>query len=478
LSIVRQLIKNTNYSFISNFIRIVFGFIAFALIARVVGVEDFGKLTFSVTFTLLFLPFMNFGFDRLTILDVARDQSLIKKYFGNIVVTKVFISLIALALMWLIINLMGYPNNTKLLVYELSIATILTSFTGFLNSIYRGIEKLEYESIVTFISNTVLIILTLFVLYLTHRIVVIGFVFLFSRLVAFVYSVGIYKYKIGKLNFSFDYNYSKELSKKVLPFALFSVLTEILFAIDTVLLSYMRGDQFVGYYQASMKIIVALTVIPEILYSSFFPTLSKLYEIKNASEMIGEKLMTILLYIGVPLTAIIFILADKIILFVYGDSFSESIVIFKILSVALLLRFVIKGYETILFAIGKQTVIFYIVLFATVFNIILNILSIQRFGLLGAAYSSVATQIVIFAAYFFVMKRVQGKVMLEKSVFFILLAGFLSILLIYEMKSFHLFFLITIYALSYLIFTLFFMKNERLWIYQRIKSHITSRKMF
>lgn len=477
MSIVRQLVKNTNYSFISNFIRIVFGFIAFALIARVVGVEDFGKLTFSVTFTLLFLPFMNFGFDRLTILDIARDRSLIKTYFGNIVVTKAFISLLALALMWLIINLMGYPNDTKLLVYELSIATILTSFTGFLSSIYRGIEKLEYESIVTFVSNTVLIILTLIVLYLTHRIVVIGLVFLFSRFVAFIHSVGIYKHKIGNLNFSFDYNYSKELSRKVLPFALFSVLTEVLFAMDTVLLSYMRGDQFVGYYQAAMKIIVALTVIPQILDTSFFPTLSKLHELKNASEVIGEKLMTILLYVGIPLTAIILVLADKIILFVYGGSFSESIVIFKILSVALLLRFTVKGYETILFTLGKQTVIFYIVLFATVLNIVLNIISIQRFGLLGAAYSSVATQIVIFAAYSFVMKRLQGKLMLEKSVFFILLASFLSIMLVYEMKSLHLFFLITVYALSYSILTLFFLKNERLWIYQRIKSHITSRRM-
>jgi len=54
-----------------------------------------------------------------------------------------------------------------------------------------------------------------------------------------------------------------------------SALVAVFFDADTLLLSHLRGDQEVAYYQAGMKIIVSLTVIPHILDSSFLPVLSR-----------------------------------------------------------------------------------------------------------------------------------------------------------------------------------------------------------
>jgi O-antigen/teichoic acid export membrane protein len=450
--------------------------LVFALTARVVGVEDFGKLTFSVTFATLFLYLANFGLDRVVILEIARDNTTIEKYFSNIMIIKLFLSLATFLLIWILINTMGYPSNTRFLVYIFALAVILTSYTFIINSFFRGIEKLEYETAVTSISNIVLLITTLIVLAFYPSVMGVGLAYLFSRTVGFVHSMATFRRKVGKIYLEFDYQFSKEILRKVLPFALFSIIIAILYDIDTVLLSYLSGDQAVGYYQPPMKIITALTVIPFILDSSFFPVLSKSYEQSLFFTNIGKKLITLLFYIGIPLSVCIIVLSDKIIPFIYGPDFSKSIIIFQILAIVLLLRFLSKGYEMILLTIGKQKTIFYIALSFTFINIIFNLFSIPRFGILGAAISAVITSMLMFTSYIFFVWRKQRMIMIEKKVAYIILSALLPAIIIYNIESVSLLLQLALFVSLYLFLTLLFLEEERLWIFQAINSRINPAK--
>ncbi len=472
----RQLISNTSCAFLSHFIRIITNLIIFVLIARAVGVEDFGKFTFSFSFTIMFMYVANFGLDRLTTLETSRDRTFIDKYSGSIMAARLFFSFLALLLTWLIINAMHYPKDTRLIVYILSFSVIMQSLIMFANSIFRGIEKLKYETIVAFINNILLFMLAVAFLAFGYGLIAIAFVFLFSRFVAFFFAITIYKYRVGKIRFHFDYQLCKKISRRALPFAFWSILTVVLYNIDTVLLSYLKGDYLVGIYQPAVKIIGALVVVPLILDSSFLPVLSRLHDQKSHFEALGKQLNTILFFIGVPLMAGIFVLADKIILFVYGEKFMESAVVLQVFSLILLLRFAIKGHETMLTAIGKQKVIFYIISSATICNIVFNILLIPRFGMMGAAYTAILVNIFVVISYFYISRREQKKFLLDRSVALILLIGFLSGLLIYSLRPLNIFVLITIYAACYIFFTLLFLKKERTWILQTINCNVKVNK--
>lgn len=450
----KRLISNTWFSFLSNFIRLGTNLLVFIFLARVLRIEDFGAFTFAFTFAMLFSYLANFGLDRVVIIEISRNRTMINHYFSNIMVIKTFISLVTFFFAWLIINLMGYPQQTRFLVYILTISFIIFSYVSFLYSVFKGIEKLEYETIVTLLINLILIVSVISSVSLGHGIIGIGFSFIISRLVGFVFALGILRLKVVKTFFQgtfdhFDYHFCKGVLSKAVPFALLTVLSAVIINIDTILLSYLKGDQLVGYYQAAMKIVGTLTVIPFILDGSFFPRLSRLHKQYSEFESYGRKLMKILFFLGVPLMIGLFALAHNIIVFIYGDSFLNSVLTFQILCVAIVLRFSMKGYETILLVIDKEKVVFYILLFATIINIAFNLYLIPRFDLIGAAATHVVTHIFILISYVYITKRSRKIFMFERSMILILLLGILSGIVIYNLRSLHLISLIAILANSY-----------------------------
>lgn len=471
----KRLISNTWFSFLSNFVRLGTNLLIFIYLARVLRIEDFGAFTFSFTFAMLFSYLANFGLDRVVIIEISRNRGMINHYFKNVMGIKTFISLITFFLAWLIINIMGYPQQTRFLVYILTASFILFSYVNFLYSIFRGIEKLEYETIATFLINIILIVSVIISVSLEYGITGIGFSFIISRLIGFVFALGLLRLKIEKTIFQktsdrFDYSFCKVILNKAVPFALLAVLSAVIINIDTILLSYLKGDELVGYYQAAMKIVGTLTVIPFILDGSFFPRLSRLHEQYNEFEIYSKKLMTILIFLGAPLMIGLFALAHDIIVFIYGDGFMNSVVTFQILCVAILLRFSMKGYETILLVIDKEKVVFNVLLCASILNIALNIYLIQRFGHIGAAVTNVVTHMFIVMSYIYITKRSRNIFMLERSMILILLFGIISGIIIYNLRSLHFISLIVIFAACYLGSTLLLLKKERKYIFESMRS--------
>jgi len=473
--VIRRLISNTSFSLLSNSIRIGTNLIIFIIIARVLTIENFGKITFSITFTTLFLYLASFGLNRLAILEISFNRTLCDIYFINGLVSKAILSLATLATAWLIINLMGYPPLTKQLVYLLSISVIIYSYIDYLYALFRGIEKLEYETIVTFINNLLLVISIILFLKLGYGVIGIALAFIFSRLLAFLIALGVYRFEVKKIAFHFDYQFCKEIFRKAIPFALLATLTAVLFDIDTILLSYLKGDQLVGYYQPAMKIIATLTVIPFVLEGSFLPFLSKLHNQNREFETVGRQLITILFFIGIPLMTGLIVLADNIIVLVYGERFLKSALALKILAPVLLLRFSMRGYEIILFSIGKQMTIFYVILFGAVVNIMLNICLIPSYGLVGSATSAALTQLLIFVSYISILKRARNTFMLERSIVIIFLLGFFAGILIYNLKTLNLMILIILYAICYLCLSFIFLKKERAYIFKEVYSFVKNR---
>jgi len=460
-----SLISNTWYSFLTQGIRISTNLLIFIYLARVLGIEDFGKFMFAITFSGLFLYFADFGLDRIAIIEVARDHKSLHSYFYNIIASKLVLAIIMFSLVYVIINLMGYPSETRNLVYLLSLSFIIFSITGIFNAVFKGFERLGYETLTAFFTNFILLSTIFLFTYLDYAVLSIGVSFIISRIFGLICAVFILYVKIDRPMLSINYDICIKVIKKALPFALLTGVSAILLDIDTVLLSFIKGNESVGYYQASMRIVAALTVIPMILDGSFFPHLSKLHNRQDEFVQSGHKLLTIICFIGIPLTSFILFIPDKIIFFLFGHNFFESVFVLQILSFMLILRFIGRGYEVILLSTGKQINVFYVFFSATMFNIFLNIFMITLFDFFGAAYAAVISHSFIFITFAFLVRKQFKTLFLEKNVIIIFLLSLVSILSIYSVRSLNLFILLTIFSSIYLSTSFFFLKKERVFIF-------------
>ncbi len=416
MSEAKNISKNTFFLFLSTLIRFAANMILWALIARAVGVEDFGKLTFAISFTGLFIVFADYGFSPLAIREIARDKSILHKFVGNALFCKFFFSALTIALICIVINLMNYPDITKDVVYVFSCVVVLYSFIAFFNSVFRGIEKMEYETVISFIQNLLLLFFVTIALLLKPHIFQISIAYLLSRAVSFGISAAYYKKKIGKINLQPDRIYEKDILRKAFPFGLHTIFGLIYFQIDTVMLSIMKGDIEVGYYQASMRVILAGLIISDVIINAFYPVLSRLFKqgidaLRNQARHMNK----ILFVLGIPFSAFMFIFSNEIIHILYGAGYDKSILIFQILAWLLVLRFFGSAYGLVITSANRQSLRMYSVFVASVVNIGLNLVLIPKYGNIGASVATVITNSILTVVYILITKRLLNSFIVDWS---------------------------------------------------------------
>ena len=158
MNTVQRIAKNTAVLLAATIISKVLGFFYVMYTARYLGEEGFGILSFALAFTGIFGVFSDLGLGSLTVREVARDKSLAKKYLDNISVIKAILVAITFALIAMVINLLGYPEQTIKVVYLISLSVIFNSFTEMFYSIFRAFEKMEYSSLGQILNSILMLV--------------------------------------------------------------------------------------------------------------------------------------------------------------------------------------------------------------------------------------------------------------------------------------------------------------------------------
>lgn len=404
---LQTIAKNTGALAIGQAITMVLGLIFAISIARSIGDVEFGKLGFAQSFTGILVIFADMGLSTVTIREIARQKELISKYLSNIFLIKLILSIVTFALIALIINLMHYPADTTTVVYLIGISSILSTLSALSRSIFRAFEKMEFEAFFNIGKSIVTTGIGIVVLFLGYGLIAIAFVYLLAGIIDLIATTIVVIKKFANLKLEVDFIFWKKITYLALPFSLTAFIGLIYTQIDIVMLSAMVGDAPVGWYKAAVLIIFSLLAITDILGNAVFPVMSRFYiSSRDALKIILEKLAKYLFIIGMPIAVGTFLLADRIILYFYGEGFSHSIIALQILSLYLPLRCIDTATGYLLSSINKEPLHAFSILIAAVTNIVLNLFLIPKFNFIGAAIATVLTEVVLFALYYgFVAKH-------------------------------------------------------------------------
>ena len=406
MSTIQTIAKNTGVLAIAHTVTMSLGLVLVIFIARSIGDVDFGKLGFAQSFTALFVIFADMGLSTVTIREIARQKELTSKYLGNISLIKLIISVVTFILIALIINLMHYPADTIIVVYLIGISAIIGGFTGFLRSIFRAFEKMEFEAFLIIGKSIVTTGIGIAVLFSGYGLIAIAFVYLFAGIIdLFVTSIVVIK-KFGKPKFEVDFSFWKQIVPLALPFSLTAFIGMIYFQIDIVMLSVMKGDAPVGWYKAACTLTYALVIIPNIFISAIYPVMSRFYiSSKHALKAMLKKSAKYLFIIGLPIAVGTLLLSDRIILLFYGEEFRHSIIALQILALYLPLRFINHTTGYTLSSINKESLRALSATIAAATNVVLNLFLIPKFSFAGAAIATAITEVVLFASYYYFVAK-------------------------------------------------------------------------
>lgn len=396
MNTVQRIAKNTVILLAADIISKVLGFFYIMYTARYLGVEGFGILSFALAFTGMFGVFTDLGLGQLTVREVARDKSIAKKYLNNISVIKTILVTITFALIVIVINLLGYPEQTIKVVYLISLSVVFNSFTGIFYSIFQAFEKMEYQSLGQILNSILMLVGVLFAI--SRGFSVIGFALLYfmASVVVLVYSFVISTWKFVKPKIEVDWSFWRSTIKDALPFGLTGIFVTIYYWIDSVMLSLMKGNEVVGWYNAAYRLIVVLLFIPGIINIVVFPAMSRFHIYsQNSLNSISRKYFKFMLAIGIPIGVGTTLLADKVILLIFGAGYIQSIIALQILVWAMVFIFANAAFVRLFESTNKQIIVTKITGIGMIENIVLNLLIIPRFGYVGASITTVITEFTI-----------------------------------------------------------------------------------
>jgi len=455
MNTVQRIAKNTAVLLAATIISKVLGFFYVMYTARYLGAEGFGILSFALAFTGIFGVLTDLGLSPLTVREVARDKSLAKKYLKNISVMKAILVTITFALIAIVINLLGYPEQTIKVVYLISISVVFNSFTAMFYSIFRAFEKMEYQSLGQILSSVLMFSGVLFAISQGFSVVRFASIYFIASSIVFGCSFIICVWKFVKPEIEFDWNFWKPTIKEALPFGLTGISGMIYTYTDSIMLSLMQGDEIVGWYNAAYRLILILLFIPGIINSAIFPTMSKFYiSSQNALKLMCEKYFKIMFIIGIPLGVGTTLLANKIILLIFGSEYRPSIIALQILIWTIVFTFAGAAFVKLFESINKQIIITKISGICVIINILLNLLLIPKFSYVGASVATVITEFILVGGIFIFAYKfgygIESKKVV-KNISKVIIVSLVMGAFLWYFKSLNLFILIILAILFYLI---------------------------
>ena len=139
----KKIIKNFSVLAIALFFYKVLNLFTFILIARSLGVDGFGRLSFALSFVWLFNAFVDFGLRETLVKETASDDVEIKKkHIASVMTLRMLISLIVYCIILIASYLSPALNRTFSLNLIIALALVFNSFTIFFKSIFQAFEKM------------------------------------------------------------------------------------------------------------------------------------------------------------------------------------------------------------------------------------------------------------------------------------------------------------------------------------------------
>lgn len=402
MSTVQRIARNTGLLFSAQILSYVIGFFSVAYMARYLGAANYGIISFALAFTAIFAVLADIGLSYLMMREVARDKSLSSKYLLNVSVMKIVLVTVTFGLIALTVNLMGYPQQTITLVYLIGLYVVCNSFNGMFYSIFQAYERMEYISIAQVLNPA--LILAGIILATKHNYSIAGFgwIYFLATAATLVYSLIIMRWKFPDSPLwpprrtDWDWGFCKKILKQAWPFGLGAIFVMLYYYISTVMLSKMKGDEVVGWYNAAFRLMQLPLALTLVFNTAIFPVMAQFSVSSRTSlEFTYQRYFKYMLLLGIPIAVGTTLVSDRFISIVFGKGYEPAVITLQILIWSVVFIFLNGVFGRVLESLNKQVIQVMIAAVVTVFNVVLNLLLIPRYSYIGASATTVATEFIV-----------------------------------------------------------------------------------
>ena len=367
------------------------------LVARLLGGESLGRISFAHSFTYIFVLLTDLGLSILVVREVARDRGAAGLYLGNLLSIKLLSAPVTFLLIAGAIVLSGYPPEVVTVVLLFAGINLARGMLELYGAVFSGLEVMGREAVLKNLHQVSLLVSGGIALAMGSGPTGLSVALLISSLLVVLIGSGMARRTIPLFRPLWDRALWLAILRRAIPVGMIVMFIVLLNEIDIVLLSYLgEGERAVGAYAAASKILKTLQLIPMLIVSGMYPVFSDLaMGPKDALNTAYRGTLKLLLMIAIPLAIVVASLADPFIVLIYGQGFTLAIPPLRVLAVSI--PFVYLGYVLVNVLVSSDHLAWAALVTgaACAINVAINLLLIPVFGIAGSAIAATATQVVL-----------------------------------------------------------------------------------
>lgn len=388
-AIFKRYLSNTSWMMAEQLLRIISGVFVGIYIARFLGPEEFGVLSYVLAIATFIIAVSRLGMDAILVRELVshpeKKLALMGTAFWMMFVAAVLCSTIVSAIVWSLGELPAVKVYASIISISAIFASALAVDYCFQSEVRASLSALCKSVTLIFMS-----VVKLCLIYIQADLVWFVCAFLMDHAVlAVVFFWAAVRQRRAGFVKCFCWNYAKSMLVSAWPLVLGAVSIQIYMRIDQIMIRNMIGLKEVGLYSAAVRIYEAWAVVIAVLTVSLLPAIVKL---KQGGEGIYHKRMAqlfgLVIWMSVGAALFVSITSEHVMVFAFGAEYRASAPVVDIIM-----------WTAVFAAMGSVSARYFNVekmerkyaartALAAVLNIILNFLLIPVYGIKGAALST------------------------------------------------------------------------------------------
>lgn len=400
----RTLAANFGYLTLLQVVGYVFPLITIPYLARVIGVESFGKIAFASSIVVWFQTIADWGFNFTATRDVAQnrdDKDKVSKIFSNVFWARILLTLISFVLLLIAISLVPkFRENSNVIIVTF---LLIPGHIMFPDWFFQAMERMRYITLLNLLSKT-LVTIAIFIFIkqksdfiLQPLLTTLGY--FVSGIIAMYFILGRWGVKLNKPDLKSVLQTIKDSTDVFLN----NLVPNLYNSFSVMLLGFYGGSVANGKLDAGGKFVVVFQQFLTVLSRTFFPYLSRRIDKHHLYVRINLILSSLF-------SVVLFLLAPILIKLFFTVEFYDAIPVLRIMSISIFFLSLTNVYGTNYMIVkGHEKELRNITLISSLIGFTISFPLIYFFNFIGAALTITMTRGILGLSIMWKAKAINSK---------------------------------------------------------------------
>jgi len=398
----RRVTRNAAFLFAGHVLSKIANFAFVVGFIRLLGEEELGQLGVAMSASLILDTVIDWGLNGYSLCRLSCAPGEAREVISNILALKTIIALLTAPILLAIAGRLGYPPLLVLALTLVPAIALLNAWASTFEVMLQVAERMEFRAFLAALTAILFAGAGLGCALLARS-------FIGAMIVAIA---------VGAIRAAVAYRFARPfiggisfaalapatwlgMLRTSFPYAAILAMGVVYFRIDHLMLSKIKGLEATGEYYAVYRILEFFILVPRLVLDAALPYLIRSHAGGgDVPRFAFEKMLKLFFLVAGPIAIGIAFFAGDIVRLFYGEALAPAAPTLAILGLAIFIFALTSLASNFIVSALQARVVAWILLATVAFNISCNLIFIPRWGHLGAARATLATEAFFLAAQF------------------------------------------------------------------------------